>query len=157
MRVGLSDAGTGLEVVDRLSSTVMLAVNLDGADPHYAASLRKLGAVQAPPMSSSSAIFNATASNGKHGPDVDPRTNPAVQILTARERLAAEAEKEFAGAAKSEQTQRRFLEIGTLQQVLAMRDDGRASPAEIERKFGLQQGVVESLGTTGVVGVIRSS
>ena len=130
---------------------ILLAVNLDGADPHYAASLRKLGAVQA------SATFNATALDGTHSPDADPRANPAIQILTARERLEIEAEKEFAGVAKSEQTQRRFLDIGTLQQVLAMRDDGGASAAEIERKFGLQQGLVESLGTTGVVGAIRSS
>lgn len=83
----------------------------------------------------------------------NPRSNPAVSLLTARFRLAAEAEREFALTGKSSAGGRRFLDVVTLRQVLVMRDETRLKAGEIERRLGLERGVVERLGERGVVGI----
>ncbi|KAI9885007.1 MAG: hypothetical protein M1823_003209 [Watsoniomyces obsoletus] len=134
------------------------AINLDGSDPHYAASLRSLGAVQPNTMYSTSATFNpgTGTSRTQGGIFPDPNKNPAVQVLLARERLAAEAEKEFAEAGKADQQARQFLDIGTIRKVLMLRDDKKLSAKEIERQFGLKEGVVERLGPGGMVAAIRT-
>lgn len=80
------------------------------------------------------------------------RVNPAVSLLTARYRLAEEAEKEFAEIGRTGAKGRQFLDVVTLSQVLVMREKG-VSGDEIERKLGLRKGVVGRLGGRGVVGV----
>ncbi len=88
--------------------------------------------------------------------------NPAVRVLAARERLAGEAEREFArvrgytddvdggrGAGG-----RRFLDVFTLRKVLVMRDEKGMGAGEIERAIGLAEGVVGRLGERGVVGEV---
>ena len=42
-----------------------------------------------------------------------------------------------------------------LRQILMMRDDKRIGEDEIERKLGLQRGLVARLGKRGVVGDVR--
>jgi hypothetical protein len=80
------------------------------------------------------------------------RQNPAVSLLTARYRLAEEAEKEFGNIGKSGGQGRRFLDVVTIRKVLDMRDEGVPS-GEIERRLELRKGVVGQLGRRGVVGV----
>tara|TARA_R110002060_G_scaffold52265_1_gene63201 strand:- start:162 stop:509 length:348 start_codon:yes stop_codon:yes gene_type:complete len=107
---------------------------------------------------SSSSSSNHT-SNSSSGPD--PRTgggggpsNPAVSLLTARYRLAGEAENEFARTGKSTAAEgRQFLDVLTLRQILVLRDEKGVEAGEIERSLGLKKGVVERLGRRGVVGV----
>ena len=81
----------------------------------------------------------------------DPRANPAVQVMLARQQLASEAEREFAVAATSDDVGRTFLDVTTIRHVLVLRDEGRLSVSEIERHLGLKPGVVERLGPSGVV------
>lgn len=79
--------------------------------------------------------------------------NPAVSLLTARYRLAAEAEAEFASTGKKGAEQgRRFLDVGTIRKVLELREKG-VEGSEIERRLGLRGGVVGALGGRGIVGV----
>ena len=73
-------------------------------------------------------------------------------MLTARYRLAEEAEKEFAMVGKKGGQGRRFLDVVTIRQVMQARERG-LSDTEIERKFELASGVVRLLGRKGVVGI----
>ena len=81
------------------------------------------------------------------------RINPAVWLLTARYRLAEEAEREFSRLGKGGGEGRGFVDVVTLRQVLVLRDEKGLEGAEIERKLGLKRGIVGLLGRRGVVGV----
>ena len=81
----------------------------------------------------------------------DPAKNPAIMILTARERLAMEAEAEFARAGKGGEG-RRFLDVMTIRQILMLRDEKAVEAAEIENRLGLKSGIVARLGVKGIVG-----
>lgn len=85
--------------------------------------------------------------------------NPAVRVLAARERLAGEAEREFARVRGYTDDEggaggRRFLDVVTLRRVLVMRDEKGMGAGEIERVMGLAGGVVGRLGGRGVVGEV---
>ncbi|KAI4787000.1 hypothetical protein E4T44_13757, partial [Aureobasidium sp. EXF-8845] len=117
-------------------------INLDASDPDFARSLRQLGAVQPNPTLSPSSTFAAHPSShfpnpyGQQGNNTAApaqRLNPALRVLQARAELAAEAENEFLEAGKTGGAGRRFLDIGTLRNIIAMRDDRNMSAAEIER------------------------
>lgn len=82
----------------------------------------------------------------------DPARNPAIQVLTARERLAEEAEQEFSRVGRMGHTDRRFLDVSTIRQVLMLRDEKGLAGGEIEKILGLKRGVVGKLGPKGVVG-----
>jgi hypothetical protein len=79
--------------------------------------------------------------------------NPAVSLLTARYRLAEEAEREFASLGRRGGEGRSFLDVVTLRQVLVLRDEKGLKGGEIERMLGLRSGVVGQLGRRGVVGL----
>ncbi|KAI9838498.1 MAG: hypothetical protein M1837_002456 [Sclerophora amabilis] len=150
------------------SPTRNQAINLDASDPDFAASLRSLGAVQPSPTLSHSSTFNSSSqpkqrndSSSSPPPSSsrpssrfpDPATNPAVRLLHARERLADEADREFAEVSKRGHVGRRFLDVVTLRQVLMLRDEKAVPEPEIERILGLKSGVVGRLGgRDGVVG-----
>lgn len=137
-------------------------INLDASDPDFARSLRQLGAVQPNPTLSPSSTFAAHPSShfpnpyGQQGNNTTAppqRMNPALRVLQARAELAAEAEKEFLEAGKTGGAGRRFLDIGTLRNVVTMRDQRNMSAADIERALGLRSGTVAKLGPKGVLGV----
>lgn len=78
-----------------------------------------------------------------------------MSLLTARYRLAAEAEKEFEDMGRSGQAGRAFLDVVTLRQAVGMRESGMQE-GEIENRLGLRDGTVAKLGRVGLVGVARS-
>ena len=136
------------------------AVNLDASDPHFAASLRSLG-----PVTPSSTLSNS--SRFPSSPDTDsstsslspshqnlpnPSQNPAIQVLTARESLANEAEAEFARVRYEGGGSRRFVDVMTIRQILMFRDGQKMGNADIENKLGLAAGTVGRLGGQGVIG-----
>ncbi|KAI9879491.1 MAG: hypothetical protein M1830_008367 [Pleopsidium flavum] len=139
------------------------AINLDAQDPHFAASLRSLGAVTPSPTFSNSSTFNPSPTSSQQSsiPNFpsshqqifpDPTRNPAIQILQARDRLAQEAEQEFIHAGKRGHEGRQFLDVVSLRQVLMLRDEKGLEAGEIERRLGLRGGVVGRLGRRGIVG-----
>lgn len=136
-----------------------LAISLDARDPDFAASLRSLGPVQ--PNSTRSNTSTFTSSSRSTPATTRPRTNdpsppqgqnifpnpaqnPALRILEARDRLAAEAEEEFTRGRLGGKG-RRFLDLGTIREVIALRDEKMLPATEIESKMGLAEGVVDSL------------
>ena len=135
------------------------AINLDASDPDFARSLRSLGPVQPSSTLSNSSTFDPLASqdsaNQSH-PQVfpDPSNNPALVVLTARERLQQQAEVEFTKTGKGD-AGKSFLDVATIRQLLLLRDDRGMGEAEIEKRLGLAQGVVGRLGPRGVVGDVR--
>lgn len=74
-----------------------------------------------------------------------------MSLLTARYRLAEEAEREFEGVGKSGGEGRRFLDVVVLRQILVLRGKGMRDEG-IEEVLGLRRGVVSMLGPRGVVG-----
>ena len=98
---------------------------------------------------SSSPHSNPTQNN----PQIFPNhlLNPALQILSRRAEIAAEAEAEFTRLRGGGEG-RRFLDVGTIREVLAMRDGRGLGAGEIEGRLGLRGGVVGRLGARGVVG-----
>ncbi|KAG9237466.1 hypothetical protein BJ875DRAFT_519888 [Amylocarpus encephaloides] len=124
--------------------------------------LQQLGPVQPNPTQSNSSTFNTPSHHQDHisAPTSSsnqqifpsPSGNPAVSLLTARYRLAEEAEREFEGIGKRGGEGRSFLDVGTLRQVLILRDKGMGE-GDIERALELKGGVVGRLGRRGVVGV----
>ena len=140
-----------------------IEINLDASDPDFARSLRQLGAVQPNPTLSPSSTFAAHPSShfpnpygqqGGNNTTAPPqRLNPALRVLQARAELAGEAEREFLEAGKRGSAGRRFLDVGTLRNIITLRDQRNMSAAEIERTLGLRTGTVAKLGPKGVVGV----
>lgn len=74
-----------------------------------------------------------------------------MSLLTARYRLAEEAEQEFSNIGRKGSEGRQFLDVITIRQVLLLRDERGVSPGEIEKQLGLRRGVVGRLGRRGVV------
>ena len=141
-----------------------VAIALDASDPDFARSLRSLGPVQPSSTLSNSSTFKPSrgvpspfsASQGSSSqPQArifpDPSQNPALQVLTARERLQQEAEAEFSRVRLGGEG-RRFLDVSTIREVLVLRDDKGMGEEEIEKQLGLKKGVVACLGGPRVVG-----
>jgi hypothetical protein len=127
--------------------------------------LSELGPVQPNPTHSNSSTFNqsfspaqiSSSSAFQHslstsGQTVFPTSKPnaAVSLLTARYRLAEEAEEEFANIGKKSSQGRQFLDVITIRQILVLRDKG-VPEDEIERGLGLRRGLVARLGRAGLV------
>ncbi|KAI9369807.1 hypothetical protein BJX61DRAFT_125903 [Aspergillus egyptiacus] len=131
------------------------AIDLDGRDPHFAASLRSLGPVTPTPTLSNSSTFNKAHPPQHPGATVFPTApNPALLVLSARQRIASEAEAEAEDVGKGSFAGRRYLDAYTIRQVLEMRDRRGLGAGEIERELRLREGVVGALGgRDGVWGI----
>lgn len=148
------------------------AINLDAEDPAFAAQLRSLGAVQpnphfsptstspldpqrntsttrpsnpSPPYPSSTSPFPPSAFP-------DPRTNPALMVLQARQRLQEEAEEEVLNVGRKGFPGRRFVDVSTVRQALLLRQKGEGEE-DVERKLGFRKGRLSVLGKGIVEGV----
>lgn len=177
---------------------------LSAADPSLAAHLRKLGPVTPFPTRSNTSTFNSSSSsppasttasaaaaraadsviigNDAFTPPTSAmnqairRTNPALTVLEARERLAQEAEEESDGSVRT--NGRRFVNVGMLRDIVELRgrmgdaygdekeeadevgtggsgrrslSTGRLEDAEIEKRFGLKNDILAKLGRRGIV------
>ncbi|KAF6227055.1 hypothetical protein HO133_008496 [Letharia lupina] len=147
------------------SNTRDESINLDASDPDFARSLRSLGPVQPSSTLSNSSTFSPSPSPPSQGPRSspnqshpqifpDPSKNPALMVLTARERLQQQAEVEFAKTGRGHGG-KSFLDVSTIRQLLVLRDERGMGGEEIEKRLGLANGVVGRLGPRGVVGDVR--
>ncbi|OJK03924.1 hypothetical protein ASPACDRAFT_1885397 [Aspergillus aculeatus ATCC 16872] len=132
------------------------AIDIDGRDPDFAASLRSIGPVTPNPTFSPSSTFNpAQRSFGGPGAPTTafaPAPNPALLTVTARQRITQAAEEEVDNLGRPDFVGREYLDALTIRQVLAMRDRQGLPAREIERVMRLKSGVVKRLGAKGVVG-----
>ncbi|CAG8956691.1 hypothetical protein HYFRA_00012235 [Hymenoscyphus fraxineus] len=96
---------------------------------------------------------NFTPSSSSPGQSIFPSAaqNPAVSLLTARYRLAEEAEREFEGLGKKGSQGKRFLDVVIIRQILMLRAKGMRDEG-IEEVLELRRGVVKMLGGKGVFG-----
>ncbi|PLB38661.1 uncharacterized protein BDW47DRAFT_125191 [Aspergillus candidus] len=137
------------------------AIDLDGRDPDFAASLRHIGPVNPHPTFSNTSVFPTRQGApqqqhqqpGSASTVFPPATNPALLTVTARQQLTKAAEQETDALGRSNFAGREFLDTMTIRQVLNMRDRQGLPPREIERLLRLKKGVVERLGEKGIVGV----
>ena len=81
-----------------------------------------------------------------------PATNPALQIVDARNRLTDLAEGEFAEMGKRGFVGKQFLDVVLIRQALMMRDEKGLDDSEVEKRLGLKAGVMVRLGRKGTVG-----
>jgi len=123
----------------------------------FANRLQKMGIVQPNPTYSPSSIaspfLNAPpgSSPSASSPQYPaPSSNVTLGVLEARRRLEARAREELENMGKSSDKGREFLDIGTVKQMLVLRQGG-ASATDIEKRLGLRPGLVAKLGPRGVV------
>jgi hypothetical protein len=121
---------------------------MDGRDPDFAASLRSIGPVNPSPTFSNSSTFNRPGSMQTVFPQA---SNPALLVVTARQRLTEAADKEAEHFGHAGHPGRSFLDALTIQQVLTMRDKQGMRRGDIERFLGLKKGVLERLGKDEIV------
>lgn len=108
-----------------------------------------------PTFSNSSAFNRFPPSFTQPGQAVFPQaTNPALLVMSARQRIAKAAELEAETFGKQSHAGREFLDIETIRQALSMRDREGLPAEEIERRLRLKEGVVGRLGKKGVVALI---
>ncbi|EPS30603.1 hypothetical protein PDE_05555 [Penicillium oxalicum 114-2] len=129
------------------SSYKSSAIDLDGRDPDFAASLRNIGPVTPSPTLSNSSTVN----HGSMQTIFPSASNPALLALTARQRIAEEAQKEFETLAHGSQAGRQYLDAYTLSQALMMRDQQKMPKRDIERLLRMKEGVMDRLGKDGLV------
>ncbi|KAG2420863.1 hypothetical protein HFD88_000477 [Aspergillus terreus] len=138
-------------------STIKSAgIELDGRDPDFAASLRKIGPVTPTPTLSHSSTFTQQHPSGPpQGESVQTvfpsASNPALLVFTARQRVAKAAEQEAEMVGRPNFAGREYVDAFTLRQALTMRDRQGLPGDEIERMLRLKKGVLERLGGKGVV------
>ena len=133
----------------KLTKKKTAAIDLDGRDPDFAASLRGIGPVSPAPTLSNSSTF---AQRGDSVQTVFPRAaNPALLVVTARQKIAKAAEREVELVGRPGFAGREYLDALTIRQALSMRDRQGLPAGEIERLLRLKKGVVDRLGQKGVV------
>lgn len=123
------------------------AIDLDGRDPDFAASLRSIGPVNPNPTLSHSSTFNRSSMQ-----TVFPTaSNPGLLAVSARQRITKAAQEEMDQMSRGDYRGRQFLDALTIQQALNMRDLQRMPLREIERTLRLKEGVMDRLGKEGIV------
>ena len=141
---------------------MQIAIDLDARDPTFAAQLRSIGAVQPNPHFSPTSTSpldpqrnrSSTAPSDHAGePPIsaypsafpDPRTNPALIVLAARQRLQDEAEREIENVGRKGFAGRTYVDAGLVRQALMRRGRGQSEEV-IERELGIQRGRLDVLG-----------
>ncbi|KAI1338288.1 hypothetical protein F5Y15DRAFT_124647 [Xylariaceae sp. FL0016] len=136
------------------------AIRSDAADPDldlnaltnraFSQRLKQMGvATPNPTLSrSSTAHPSPSASSSSSHPTPARFENRTLSALEARRQLQQRAEAEFENPVAA--GGREFLDIGTVKQIVTMRDRG-SSEGEIEKRLRLKDGVVGRLGRKGVV------
>ncbi|KAK3310270.1 uncharacterized protein B0T15DRAFT_31584 [Chaetomium strumarium] len=128
----------------------------DFIGPEYADRLRQMGIAQPNPIFSPSSIASPFQDvSGIKQSLSTPRfpssaNNATLGVLETRRRLEAQAKDELENMGKSTDQGRAFLDIGTVKQILVLRQRGE-SAAEIESRLRLKPGIVARLGPQGMV------
>jgi hypothetical protein len=142
-------------------------IDLDARDPVLASRLSELGAVQPNPHYSASStssydpqrnLSTTMPSDMMNAPPQpmfpDPRDNPALRVLDARQRIQEEADLDQEGVGRRGFSGRKYVDAGLIQNALVRRQRGEAD-ASIEESLSMQKGRLSVLGK-GVVGPLSS-
>jgi hypothetical protein len=144
---------------DHVIDLHLKAIDLDARDPGLASRLNTLGAVQPnphySPTSTSSLDPQRNQSNILH-PDMmqepprevyqqDPRDNPALRVLAARQRIQEAAEEERNNMGRRDFAGRTFVDAGAIQLALMRRAHGE-NDSRIEEALSIKKGRLGVLG-----------
>lgn len=147
---------------------MLAAVLNDGRDPAFASRLSSLGAVQPNPHYSPSSLsqFDPARNVSPSLPSdtmmnalpqsafPDPRNNPVLRVLEARQRIAEAAEEELRDVGRKGFKGRTYVDAGLVTLALMRRE--RGEPVErIEESLGIRKGRLGVLGEEGVVGSVE--
>lgn len=131
-------------------------VDLDGRDPQFGASLRRLGpAISVEKAAPHDAAFPTSSQPplGQQGQNIFPSgarsSNPALKIVSARERIASTYEEELEGLGRRSFPGRTLLPAKEIKDILRMRDSGVAT-SDIEKQMRLRPGILKQLVQPGV-------
>ncbi|KAF2192506.1 hypothetical protein K469DRAFT_620857 [Zopfia rhizophila CBS 207.26] len=153
-----SKPGPNIYPPPQASETKTEAIDLDARDPIFASRLSTLGAVQPNPHYSPTSTSSldpqrkvssilpsdqATAPPSSAFPD--PRDNPSLRVLEARERIQEEAERELAMVGRRGLEGRKYPDVGIIQLALMRRQRGEKDES-IEKALGVQKGRLALLG-----------
>ncbi|CAI7564339.1 unnamed protein product [Penicillium pancosmium] len=132
---------------EQASRTKSTAIDLDGRDPDFAASLRSIG-----PVDPTQGFPTANRSSMQ---TVFPSAPTAAWLVhTARQRAAKIADEEAARMRMGHHGDRSLADAFLIQQALQMRDVQNLPADEIESIMGLKSGFIEKLGGKGIVSKI---
>lgn len=128
------------------------AIYLDARDPAFASRLSTLGAVQPNPHFSptSTSSFDPQRNPSTTLPSDEfsappqsafpsPRDNPAIRVLEARQRIAAEAEEELTQVGRRGFQGRKYVDASIVQLALMRKQRGE-NMEKIEETIGIKRG-----------------
>ncbi|KAF2279543.1 uncharacterized protein EI97DRAFT_430595 [Westerdykella ornata] len=142
-------------------------IDLEGPDPGLAARLQSIGAVQPNPHYSPSSMSSLDPRRGSTSADIpfdmaeapphhsfpNPRDNPALRVLEARQRIQDQVDQEQENSNRKGFQGRSHIDAGTIQ--LALMRQKRGEPdSRIEAAFGLKKGRLAVL-KRGVVETVQ--
>lgn len=144
-------------------------IDMDARDPAFASRLSSLGAVQPNPHYSptSRSEFDPQPQSQRPSNQLlgdmmqappqsafpDPRNNPVLRVLDARQRIADEAEQEISNVGRRGFEGRKYVDAGVIQ--LALMRQARGEPAQrIENGLGIKKGRLSVL-SPGTVGAVQ--
>lgn len=145
---------------------------MDARDPAFASRLSSLGAVQPNPHYSptSRSEFDPQPQSQRPSQQLlgdmmqappqsafpDPRNNPVLRVLEARQRITDEAEAEISNVGRRGFEGRKYVDAGVIQ--LALMRQARGEPAaRIENALGIKIGRLSMLKPGTVAGVQRDA
>ncbi|KAF2703883.1 hypothetical protein K504DRAFT_473581 [Pleomassaria siparia CBS 279.74] len=157
-----SRPGPSVHPQPQASHTKTDAVNLDARDPGLASRLNTLGAVQPNPHYSptSTSSFDPQRNQSTTLPSdmmqapyqsafPDPKENPALRVLAARQRIQELADEERNNVGRRGFQGRQYVDASAIQLALMRRSLGE-SDQRIEEALGIKKGRLSVLGT-GIV------
>lgn len=142
----------------QVSETKTKAIEQDAKDPAFASRLSSLGAVQPNPHYSPTStsqfdpqrrddynLFPEMMQTPPSSAFPDPRNNPVLRVLEARQRIADEAEDELKDVGRRGFTGRKYADAGLIQLALKRRAKGEPD-SRIEEALGFKKGRLSVLG-----------
>ncbi|PSN70466.1 hypothetical protein BS50DRAFT_632345 [Corynespora cassiicola Philippines] len=161
------NAGPSVHPPPQASESKTQAIDLDARDPAFASRLNTMGAVEPNPHFSptSTSAFDPQRNTSSSFPSdmmsappqsafPDPRDNPVLRVLEARQRIQEEAEEELTQVGRRGFQGRKYLDAGLIQLALMRRARGEADQ-KIEDAMGIKRGRLGTLekGTVTAVAV----
>ncbi|KAF2658558.1 hypothetical protein K491DRAFT_592937 [Lophiostoma macrostomum CBS 122681] len=160
--------GPSVHPAPQVSETRNEAIDVDAKDPAFASRLSSIGAVQPNPHYSPTStseydpqrnFFSNLPSDMMQAPPQsafpEPRDNPALRVLEARQRIQDEAEGELENVGRRGFGGRKFVDAGVI--TLALMRKSRGEPdSSIEEALGIKRGRMSVLGK-GIVQSVQSA
>ncbi|KAJ4286307.1 Aromatic/aminoadipate aminotransferase 1 [Kalmusia sp. IMI 367209] len=152
-----TDIGSTVHPPPQTSESKTQAIDLDARDPAFASRLSSMGVVQPNPhySPSSTSSFDPQRHTSSEFPSdmmtelpqsafPDPRDNPVLRLLEARQRIQEEADQELENVGRRDFQGRKYVDAGVITLALMRRQRGEPE-ARIEEALGIKRGRLSAL------------